>query len=236
MSHSFDWSGLSQLVGRHVSYNELGLVNALWRLVAYGAMGLLGLRLSFKLGFKDILNDDLKRPKSIVAIILTGIVMGVFFVWYNIMARNELGIFILILGFSNLTSGILASLAEGIGDQILNMLRIAFFMWLFSKAVKPEDGRKILFVGVAVLCALIFAVEHIPTTMTFLVRNYRSIFSVPLSMSMVIIGLYVPLGLVCTYFLKKHGLLSAIAVHFICDLTWRIIWPYIHFGDELFRF
>jgi len=90
--------------------------------------------------------------------------------------------------------------------------------------------------GVAVLCALIFAVEHIPTTMTFLVRNYRSIFSVPFSMSMVIIGLYAPLGLVCTYFLKKHGLLSAIAVHFICDLTWHVIWSYIHYGDELFRF
>jgi len=70
------------------------------------------------------------------------------------------------------------------------MLRVSFFMWLFSKAVKSEDRRKILFLGVAVLCALIFAVEHIPTTMTFDVRNYRSIFSVPFSMSMIIIGLY----------------------------------------------
>ena len=94
MSHSFDWSGLSQLVGRHVSYDELGFVNMLWRLVAYGAMGLLGLRLSFKLGFKDILNDDLKRPKNIVAIILAGVVMDVFFTWYNIMIGNEFGLYL----------------------------------------------------------------------------------------------------------------------------------------------
>jgi len=223
MPHSFDWSGLTQLVGRHVSYNELGLVNALWRLVAYGAMGLLGLRLFFKLGFKDILNDDLKRPKIIVAIILTGVVMGVFFTWYDIMIKNEFELFTLKLGFSNLASGILTSLAEGIGDQILNMFRVSFFMWLFSKAVKSEDGRKILFLGVTVLCALIFAVEHIPTTMIFTAINFRSIFSVPIYMSMIIIGLYAPLGLVCTYFLKRHGLLSAISVHFICDLTWRVI-------------
>jgi len=119
MPHSFDWSALTQLVGRHVSYNELGLVNALWRLVAYGAMGLLGLRLSFKLGFKDILNDDLKRPKIIVAIILAGVIMGVFFTWYDIMIKNEFELFTLKLGFSNLASGILTSLAEGIRYLVL---------------------------------------------------------------------------------------------------------------------
>jgi len=39
-----------------------------------------------------------------------------------------------------------------------------------------------------------------------------------------IIGLYAPLALVCTYFLKKYGLLSAAVIHVISDLIWRVVY------------
>jgi len=232
MPHSFSRSDMSRFLGRPVSAHTLGLINALWRLIAYGAMGLC---LFFKTGFKEIINDDIRQPKNILVVIIAGLIMGLFFIGYDSVYRNATqwsGILLYLR--SEFPSAVFASIAEGIGDQILNMVRLSFLVWLFSKVIKSEEGRAKLFWGVAVLCALMFAVEHIPYTRIFSAGRYRSVFHVRPWEFWVIMGLYAPLSLVCTYFLKKYGLLGAIIVHTVCDLTWRVGWAWIRLGGDIF--
>jgi hypothetical protein len=81
------------------------------------------------------------------------------------------------------------------------------------------------------LSALIFSLRHIDSTMLWYTSSARTIFHMPFERYLAIIGLYAPLSLVCTYFFKKYGLLSAITIHFISDIMWRILWAYIQFGE-----
>jgi hypothetical protein len=212
---------------------RLGLGNAVWRLLAWGGMGFLGLRLSFKTNLiREILNDDIVRPKIILITFIAGVIMGLFFIVYNVRYSYRYNLVHLygMLLYRNveLPSAMFASFAEGIGNQILNMFRVVFLMWLFSKVIKSEKGRTVLFGFVAVLSAFIFVMEHIPYTRIFAqmpgLFSRPSIFSLTPSDYMWIAGLYAPLSLVCTFFLKKYGLLSAITVHVVCDFTWRVVW------------
>jgi len=80
MEHSFRMRALPMFT----SSFSLGLGNAIWRLLAWGGMGFLGLHLSFKTNFiREILNDDIKRPKIVIITVLIGIIIGLFFIVYN---------------------------------------------------------------------------------------------------------------------------------------------------------
>ena len=226
MEHSFRMRALPMFT----SSFSLGLGNAIWRLLAWGGMGFLGLHLSFKTNFiREILNDDIKRPKIMIITVLIGIIIGLFFIVYNDIYTGAVSLHGLLLHRrAEFPSSLFTSLAEGIGDRILNMFRVVFLMWLFSKVIKSEKGRTVLFGFVAVLSAFIFVLEHIPYTTIFArmpgLFNRPSIFSLTPSDYMWIVGLYAPLSLVCTFFLKKYGPLSAITIHFVCDFTWRVVW------------
>jgi len=233
LDHAFVGSELARLLDRRISNIETGLVNAVWRLLVYGSLGLWGLHLSSKIGFKGILNNDIKRPRSVIATVIVGIVMGVFFIGYDVILSQSY-LHILKYSYSRIPSAIFSSIAEGIGCQILNMFSVVFLMWLFSLVVKSEEGRAKVFRLVAVLCALIFAARHIESTMIWYSGGHQNIFRMSADDYLQIIALYAPLSLVCTYFLRKYGLLSAIAIHFICDIMWRIGWAWIQLGDRVF--
>jgi hypothetical protein len=212
----------------------VGLVNVILKLVSQGAMGILGLYFSSKIGFKDILNDEIKQIKYIFLVIFTGIIMGVYFIGYDTLLRKIFDTHIFLYNYSTIPSAIFASFVEGIGDQILQMLRISFLVWLFSKLIKSENGRNALFWVVAVACALGFAIGHITSTFLYRVGQASSVFRVPFHEVRIILGVYVPLALVCAYFLKRFGLLSAIIIHFITDISWRVLLAYIMMGDIMF--
>jgi len=235
LDHAILGSNLMRLLDRHVSVIEIGLVNAVWRLLVYGSLGFWGLHLSFKIGFKGILNDGIKRPRSIITTVLAGIAMGMFFIGYEIILISQTSLHILKSSFTIIPSSIFTSIAEGIGCQILNMFSVVFLMWLFSLVVKSQNGRAKVFRLVAVLCALIFAARHIESTLIWSAGSQQNIFRMSANDYLQIIALYAPLSLVCTYFLRKYGLLSAITIHFICDIMWRIGWAWIQWGDRIFR-
>jgi hypothetical protein len=230
LDHAFSGSELTRLLepGRLVSNTETGIVNALWRLLVYGSFGLWGVYLSFKMGFKGIINVELKQPKSIMISVLVGMVMGIFFITAHTISVNIRFGALLMFSYSMIPSSIFSSIAEGIGCQILNMVTVVFIMWIFSAVVKTEEGRNKLFWVAAVLCALIFSVRHIDSTQLWYSGSARTIFHMSQRQYMVIIGVYAPLSLVCTYFFKKYGLLSAITIHFVSDIIWRVIWAYIY--------
>ena len=193
----------------------------------YGSFGLWGVYLSFKMGFKGIINVEMKQPKSIIITVLVGVVMGVFFIVADTISVNVRFGGLLMFRYSRIPSSIFASITEGIGCQILNMLTVVFIIWIFSAIVKTVEGRAKLFWVAAVLSALIFSIRHIDSTMLWYSGSARTIFHMPFEAYLAIIGLYAPLSLVCTYFFKKYGLLSAITIHFVSD----VIWAYIQFGE-----
>jgi len=125
-----------------ISVNMLALANTLYRLITYGLIGFFGLYLSFKTGFKNIINDELKNYKNMIIIAAVGIIMGLFFVGNQIFIKDISGILLLQYSYSVMT--------------------------------------------------LLFA----------------------------------PLSLVCSYFLRRFGLLSAIMIHIISDLIWRVLWQW----------
>jgi len=235
LDHAFVGSELARLLDRRISNIETGLVNAAWRLLVYGSLGLWGLHLSSKIGFKGILNNDIKRPRSVIATVIVGIVMGVFFIGYDMILSQSYRRHLLMYSYSRIPSAIFTSIAEGIGCQILNMFSVVFLMWIFSLVVKSEDGRAKVFRLVAVLCAVIFAARHIESTRIWYSGGQDVFRIIARGDFRLIIGLYAPLSLVCTYFLRKYGLLSAIAIHFICDIMWRVGWAWIQLGDRVFR-
>jgi hypothetical protein len=207
----------------------------LLKLVIPGTAGLLGLYLSSKIGFKGILNDEIKQIKNLFLVIFVGIIMGVYFIGYETFSHKIFTMHILLYEYSRIPSAIFASLSEGIGDQILQMLSITLFVWFFSKSIKSESGRNKLFWVVAIVCALGFAIKHIPVTAAFQWRSYRYMQNGFFYMALIVMGLYAPLALVCAYFFKRFGLLSAVIIHFITDISWRVLWSYIKMGDFVFR-
>jgi hypothetical protein len=234
--HFIDEYNLAMLLGRsYIPHFPYGLLSAVYRLIAYGGMGLLGVFLASRAGFKNVWNDEINQRGNKLLIISAGIAMGIYFIVYDeVIARKIINV-PLLPGASVIPASIFVSLAEGIGDQILNMLRISFFIWLFSKIVKSEKGRLVLFWTGAVLLAVLFTVEHIALTTDYRFQHYRNIFQIPSSYFMLVLGLYAPLSLVCTWFFKKYGLLSAITIHIISDLMWRVLWGYKIDGNLLFR-
>jgi hypothetical protein len=159
--------------------------------------------------------------------------MGVYFIGYETLfckiSSTSRRIFILPCDHSRIPASIFASFAEGIGDQISHMFRISLLVWFFSRIIKSENGRNILFWAVAAICSVLFSLEHITTSFIYRTHNYVQFHEI-----MIIIGLYWPLAMVCAYFLKKFGLLSAIIIHFITDISWRILWAFIKMGDIVF--
>jgi hypothetical protein len=226
---------LSFIISSPSKYN-IGLANFLTKLIIPGALGILGLNLSSRIGFKGILNNEIKQKKYIFFILFASIIMSVYFIGYEILFCEIYSrpMFILPYDSSRIPASIFASLAEGIGDQIINMLRISLLVWFFSKFIKSERGRNILFWASAVVCAVLFSLEHVTASFIYQIGGYRSIFDMPFHRIMIIIGLYGPLAMVCAYFLRKFGLLSAIIIHFITDISWRVLWAWIQRGEFMF--
>jgi hypothetical protein len=255
--HTFTLSDLTQLSDKYISDYKTGLINAVFRLFAYGGMGLLGLFFSSKIGFEGILNDEIKKIKNIILIISVGIIMGLFFTGYDWLFRKDFiphegYINLLQFNYFNSPTALFASISEGIGCQILNMLRVSFFLWFFTKIIKSEIKSSTLFIVVAILCALLFAVDHIATTNViyedhdyfrkndaldyryFRINRGEYIDMVYKFIAIIIItGLYAPLSLVCTFFIKRFGLLGGISIHLICDIIWRVFGVYLYMEERL---
>jgi membrane protease YdiL (CAAX protease family) len=203
----------------------LGLANFGIMLFIYGGIGFLGLILSQKIGFENILNEKIKDRKNLFEIILVGLFIGIFFILVDIIT-NKLFLLPKMLHPPFPTS-FFASINAGIGEEIIfRLFYISFWIWLFSKIIKSEKGRNILFWIVAILSALIFSVGHIPSTM--ILYDYKSFFEMPISLIIMIIGLNGILSIFCAYYFRKYGFLSAVLIHFFTDVVWHIIWGLIN--------
>jgi hypothetical protein len=231
MEHSINSQLLWYLIPNRSRF-DLALANFVIRLFYPGIVGMLGLYYASKIGLNGILNDEIKQGKNILLTISVGIIMGGYFIGYETLSDLLLNKRILQYQLSIIPSAIFNSFAEGVGDQIMQMFYISLLVWLFSKIIKSESGRNKLYWVASAICALGYSIVHTRYTHIYSSKNLYPYFFQNMG---IIIGLYGPLSMACAYFLKRFGLLSAIIIHFITDISWRVLWAYVKWGDLVFK-
>ncbi|GHU28115.1 hypothetical protein FACS1894172_11160 [Spirochaetia bacterium] len=207
-----------------VSRPLLALINALIVLFFYGGIGFLGTVLSRKNGFKEIVNNEIKNIKNILEIISAGIGVGIIFIAVDILLNKLFNM--PLYTHPPFPASLFASINAGIGEELMfRLFFVSFWVWIFSKIIKTEKNRNILFWIIGTFSAIIFALGHIPSVMTL--YNYKTIYEISLPMWGIIIGLNGFVSIVAVYYFKKYGFIGAVLIHTFTDIIWHVLWGII---------
>jgi len=198
------------------------VINASAVLVAYGGLGYVGLRLSRKLGYPDLLDTRVTTRQRFVTPAIAGLWIGlVFIVADNIFGRfHNLGPF----PHPPFPTSILASLSAGIGEEmVFRLFFIPLLVWLVSKVVTLKgEQENTAFWTAAIFSGMFFAAGHIPSVMLMLGTDGFA--GIPTAMLVEIFVLNGMLSLVAAHFLRKSGYLAAVTMHTSANIVWHVIW------------
>ncbi|MFC2020957.1 type II CAAX prenyl endopeptidase Rce1 family protein [Chloroflexota bacterium] len=199
----------------------LALANFGIALVLYGGLGLVGLRLSQRIGFADIWDSTISNRQRFLTPAIVGTGIGVFFVIADL-------IFSRLHPFGPLPhppfpASLVASLTAGIGEELLfRLFFISFWVWLVSRVIPRGRWQNQLFWIVASLSALAFAFGHLPAMMVLF--DFKTVSEIPPTLLTEIIILNGILSLFAAYYFRKSGFLAAVGIHFWADVVWHVIW------------
>lgn len=199
----------------------MALVNIAIMVFLYGGLGLVGLKLSHKLGYPDIWDHEVTNKNRFFTPAITGIIMGLFFIIADLIFSrfHNLGL----LPHPPFPTSIIASAVAGIGEEIIfRLFFISFWTWMIAHVILKNRGREIVFWSVAIFSAIAFAVSHIPSVM--ILYGFDSLGQIPIAMTIEIILLNGVLSIFAAYYFRKYGFLAAVSIHFWVDVVWHVIW------------
>lgn len=199
----------------------LALVNVLAVLVVYGALGLIGLRLSVKLGFADILDPGNSPAERFLTPAVVGLLVGVLMIAGDmVLGRlHDMGP----LPHPPFPASLVASAAAAIGEELLfRLFFIPLWVWLVSSVLLKNRRRNEVFIGVTIVSALVFAAAHLPAAM--LLYDMDTPADLPVALVVEIFVLNSLVSLPAAFYLRKAGFLAAIGIHFWADLVWHVLW------------
>ncbi|MGB2727209.1 MAG: CPBP family glutamic-type intramembrane protease [Halobacteriota archaeon] len=202
----------------------LALVNACIMLIFYGGLGLLGLKLSEKLGFPELWDEKISNKQRFLIPALIGMGIGMFFILADMILSqfHALGP----LPHPPFPTSIVASAVAGIGEELIfRLFFISFWVWLISYVILKKRWQNQIFWIVAIFSALAFALGHIPAVM--LLFGFESISEIPAAFICEIILLNGVLSLFAAYYFRKYGFLAPVGIHFWTDMVWHVIWSVI---------
>lgn len=190
-------------------------------LVVYGGLGLVGLRLSERLGFAGILDPAVTPAQRYGVPAAAGLALSVAFIALDVAFAPLHGLgriphppFPMSLG---------ASLTAGIGEEILfRLFFVSFWVWLVSHVLLRGRARGAVFAAVAAVSAVLFTVAHAPAVM-FLFGLER-VGDIPLALGLQLLLLNGSLSVVAAHLLRTRGFLAAAGVHFWADVGWHVAW------------
>ncbi len=199
----------------------LALANAGIILVIYGALGFLGLRLSLKLGFAEILDEKVSNRQRYAIPLLIGFICAVIFILADIIFADLHG-----LGripHPPFPGSIFASLTAGIGEEILfRLFFISFWTWLISSVILKGKGKEPVFWIVTIFSAIAFGAAHLPgVSMVMDVVNFPNM---PVLLILEILLLNFIISIPCAVLMRKFGFLAAVGIHFWTDIFWHVVW------------
>jgi membrane protease YdiL (CAAX protease family) len=211
-------SGLPEII---VPLWQIALVSAGSILIFHGGLGYLGLRLTRKLGFPDLLDARVTTRQRFVIPGFVGLWLGlILIVADNIFARfHSYGP----LPHPPFPTSIVASLSAGIGEEIIfRLFFIPAIVWFISRVVLKGAQESAVYVVATFFSASFFAAGHIPSVMILLGAD--SFEAIPMALLSEIFMLNGALSFVAAYFLRTSGYLAAATVHTSADFVWHVLW------------
>ena len=199
----------------------LALANAGIALILYGGLGLIGLKLSQKLGFAGLWDSRISNRQRFLIPAFIGAGIGVVLIVADVIFSqfHTLGP----LPHPPFPVSIVTSLTAGIGKELLfRLFFISFWVWLISYVILKRRWQNQVFWGLTILSALAFTFGHI-LAITVLFR-LNAINEIPVALIAEIILLNGVVPLFAAYYLRKFGVLAAISIHFWTDVVWHVIW------------
>jgi membrane protease YdiL (CAAX protease family) len=202
-------------------YLQLALVAAASILFFYGGLGYLGLRLTRKLGYPDLLDARVTNRQRFLTPCIVGLWLGLLFIVAdNLFGRmHSYGP----LPHPPFPTSIVASLSVGIGEEmVFRLFFIPFLVWLVSRVVLKGAQERVTFWNAAIFSGLFFAAGHLPALMILLELDTPA--AIPTALLVEVFLLNGVLSLVAAYFFRKSGYLAAVTVHTSADVVWHVIW------------
>ncbi len=199
----------------------LALMNAALVLFLYGGLGYLGLRLTRKLGYPDLLDSRVTNRQRFLNPFIVGLWLGLLFIVAdNLFGRlHPYGP----LPHPPFPTSVLASFSAGIGEEMMfRLFFIPLLVWLVSHVVLKGEMERPVFWNAAIFSAVFFSIAHIPAVMVLL--GLESLSEIPMPMMAELFLLNGTLSLVAAYFLRRSGYLAAVTVHTSANLVWHVIW------------
>ncbi len=207
--------------GLPASDTIIALVNAVIVLILYGGLGYVGMKLSEKLDFAPLWNDQISLSRRLITPALWGIGLGVAFIFIDLWLGkyHQFGP----LPHPPFPTSLVASASAAIGEEVIfRLFFITLIVWALRKALPADRWANVVFWSAAVLSGIIFAAGHLPSVMILL--GLRDIAALPVVLIIELLVLNGSFSLVAAYFLKEVGLLGAVMTHFWLDVVWHVIW------------
>ncbi len=204
-----------------ISPTIAAVINASVVLFVYGGLGYVGLRLTRKLGYPDLLDARVTTRQRFITPAIAGLWIGlIFIVADNVFSRfHDLGP----LPHPPFPTSVLASLSAGIGEEmVFRLFFIPLLVWLVSRIALKGEQENAVFWTAAIFSGMFFAAGHIPSVM--LLMGTGSFADIPTALMVEIFVLNGTLSLVTAHFLRTSGYLAAVTVHTSADIVWHVIW------------
>jgi len=199
----------------------IALVTFVGMFVVYGGLGLIGLRLSARIGFAGIWDDDAKPRERFGIPLVAGAAMSAFFVLTDIVLAPMHGLgriphppFPLSLG---------ASVTAGIGEEVVfRLFFISFWVWLVSRILLRGRAVNIVFAVATAMSAVLFTVAHLP--MVMLLMGIETVREIPWVLAVELLMMNGTLSVVAALFMRRWGIVSSMGLHFWTDIGWHVVW------------
>lgn len=198
----------------------LALVNVFTITIFYGGLGLLGLKLTDKLGYAKIWDPEISNRQRFLIPAIVGIGLGMFFILTDaVFSRlHPIGH----LPHPPFPTSIVASVAAGIGEEIIfRLFFIPFFVWLVSWVIFKKRWQNQIFWIMTALSAIAFSLGHLPSTM--LIYGFKKMSDFPPAFLAEVIVLNSLVSFAAAFSMKKSGFLAPVGVHFWTDIVWHVI-------------
>jgi hypothetical protein len=200
---------------------SIALASAGSYLIIYGGLGLIGLKLTQKLGFADLWDPAVSNRQRFITPALAGVGIGVFFILVDIVFQTWPGLGP--LPHPPFPTSIVASIAAAIGEEVIfRLFFISFWVWLVSAVLLKGRWQTPIFWIVAVVSALLFSFGHLPSLM--FLYGFESFQAVPLALLVEMVILNGSLSLLAARYFRIYGFLAAVSIHFWVDVVWHVMW------------
>lgn len=200
---------------------SLALVNAAVVVLLYGGLGYVGLRLTRKLGYPDLLDARVTHHRRFIKPCIVGLWLGLLFIIAdNVFSRfHHYGP----LPHPPFPTSLVASLTAGIGEEmVFRLFFIPLLVWLISHVVLKGELERLIYWNAAIFSAVFFSLGHIPAVM--MLYGFDSLSDIPSPMMAELFVLNGTFSIVAAYFLRRSGYLAAVTLHTSANIVWHVIW------------